>query len=95
MVDLGDYKIDISLDEIVDNGKIKQLIRPLGGNFGSMNINDDLIEVIENVIGNETIEKAKEKQFDEYLLTKRGVEEIYMEITLSSLMNIKYYYLVN
>ena len=76
MVDLGDYKIDISLDEIVDNGKIKQLIRPLGGNFGSMNINDDLIEVIENVIGNETIEKAKEKQFDEYLLTKRGVEEI-------------------
>jgi hypothetical protein len=56
------YKIDISLNEIVYNDKISQLIHPLGGLFCPMNINNDLMETIENVIRNENIEKAKEKQ---------------------------------
>ena len=75
LVDLGDYKVDISLNEI-ENNNINQLIEPLGGYFGSRNINEDLMKIIENVFGKEIIEEAKEKQFDEYLLTLNNLEEV-------------------
>ena len=75
LIDLGDYKIDISLNEIIDKN-IKELAPPLGGNFGSMNINNDLMKVVENVFGKEIMDKAKEKQFDEYLQILKGIEEI-------------------
>jgi len=75
LVDLGDYKVDISLNKI-ENNNINQLIEPLGGHFGSRNINKDLMKIIEKVFGKEIIENAKEKQFDEYLLTLNNLEEI-------------------
>jgi len=75
LIDLGDYKIDISLNEI-NNNNIKELTIPLGGNFGSMNINNNLMEVVEKVFGKETLDKVKENQFDEYLQTLKGLEEI-------------------
>ena len=75
LIDLGNSKIDISLNEIIDNN-IKQLAMPFGGNFGSMNINNDLIKVIKNVLGNQTIEKAKENQLDEYLQIMKDLEDI-------------------
>ena len=79
LIDLGNSKIDISLNEIIDNN-IKQLAMPFGGNFGSMNINNDLIKVIKNVLGNQTIEKAKENQLDEYLQIMKDLEDIEKKI---------------
>ena len=75
LIDLGDYKVDISLNEI-ENNNINQLIMPLGGYFGSRNINEDLMKVIEKVFGKKIIDEAKEKQFDEYLLTFNSLEEL-------------------
>lgn len=75
LVDLGDYKVDISLNKI-ENNNINQLTEPLGGYFGSRNINEDLMKIIEKVFGKEIIENAKEKQFDEYLLTLNNLEEV-------------------
>ena len=75
LVDLGDSKMDISLNEI-ENTNINQLTEPLGGYFGSRNINEDLMKVLEKVFGKEIIENAKENQFDEYLLTWNSLEEL-------------------
>ena len=83
LIDLGDYNIDISLNEIYNNN-IKQLSIPLGCNLGSMNINNDLIKVIENVVGKEILMKAKENQFDEYLKTLKGLEDIKIKVKENS-----------
>jgi molecular chaperone DnaK (HSP70) len=46
MIDLGEYICDITINEIIDNfGNIKQLSLPLGDNFVSMNINNDIIDI--------------------------------------------------
>ena len=109
LIDLGDYKVDISLNEIIENNNIRQLSNPLGGYFGSMNINNDLLEAIENVFGKDVLMRAKEKQFDEYLQTLKGLEEIkkkyreksdYLEVYAkfdrpSSFLEGWYYYLRN
>ena len=77
LVDLGEYVCDISINEIIDNcGNIKQISAPLGYTFGSMNINNDLMDIIELVLGNDTLKEAKEKQLEEYLLTYDDIEKI-------------------
>ena len=87
LVDLGDSKMDISLNEI-ENNNINQLTEPLGGNFGSRNINEDLMNVLEKVFGKEIIENAKENQFDEYLLTWNSLEDLKKKYINN---NTKYY----
>ena len=77
MIDLGEYICDITINKIIDNfGTIKQLSLPLGDTFGSMNINNDIIDIIELVLGNDTIKEAKNNQFEEYLQTLEDIEKI-------------------
>ena len=76
LIDLGDYTIDITLNEIVNNNDIKVLSMPMGDSLGSMNINKDLMEIIENILGKESINKVKELKFDDYLLTLKGLEDL-------------------
>ena len=76
LIDLGDYTIDITLNEIFRNNKIKILSMPMGDSLGSMNINNDLMEIIENIFGKDVINKAKELQLDEYLQTVKDLEEL-------------------
>ena len=90
LIDLGDYKIDISFNEIINNN-VKQLMEPIGGNFGSMNINKDLIEVVDQIFGEKTITNAKEKQFDEYLQTLKGLEDVKKNIKKNTTDNFEVY----
>ena len=77
MIDLGEYICDITINKIIDNfGTIKQLSLPLGDTFGSMNINNDIIDIIELVLGNDTIKETKKNQFEEYLQTLEDIEKI-------------------
>ena len=49
---------------------------PMGDSLGSMNINKDLMEIIENILGKESINKVKELKFDDYLLTLKALEDL-------------------
>lgn len=50
LIDTGGYTLDITINEIIDeNGNLKQLSPPSGGAYGSMNINDYLIKLVEEV----------------------------------------------
>ena len=49
LIDAGGYTFDITINEIVDShGNLKQLSPPSGGAYGSMNINDYLLNIIYN-----------------------------------------------
>ena len=50
LIDTGGYTLDITINKIIDeNGNLKQLSPPSGGAYGSMNINDYLIKLVEEV----------------------------------------------
>jgi len=92
MIDLGEYICDITINEIIDNlGTVKQLSLPLGDTFGSMNINNDLMDIIKLVLGNDTIEEAKNKQFEEYLQTLEDIEKIKKKFTGAETENFEIY----
>ena len=77
IIDFGEYICDITINEIIDDSlNIKKISYPLGNTFGSMNINNDIMDKIESVLGNDTIAKAKEKQYKEYLQTLEDIESI-------------------
>ena len=47
-IDAGGYNLDITINEIVaSDGNLIQLLPPSGGDYGSLNINDYLIKLIE------------------------------------------------
>ena len=77
LIDLGAHLVQITINEIgEDNGVIKQIINPIGGDFGSMNINNDLLEIIKYVLGNDTINNAKLNQEAEYIRLLEEIEKM-------------------
>ena len=81
LIDAGGYTIDITLNEIIDNhGNLKQLSPPSGGAFGSMNINKDLINLVEEMFEKEKIDYLKEYRFDLWKITLDSIEKKKKEI---------------
>jgi molecular chaperone DnaK (HSP70) len=81
LIDAGGYTIDITLNEIIDNhGNLKQLSPPSGGAFGSMNINKDLINLVEEMFGKEKIDYLKEYRYDLWKITLDSIEKKKKEI---------------
>jgi len=81
LIDAGGYTIDITINEIIDNhGNLKQLSPPSGGAYGSMNINKDLINLVEEMFGKEKIDNLREKRFDLWKITLDSIEKKKKEI---------------
>ena len=76
LIDLGAHIVELTINEIIEDNRIKQLIDPFGGSFGSMNINNDLLEIIKYVIGDDIINNAKKYQEDEYIRLLADIEKI-------------------
>ena len=81
LIDAGGYTIDITLNEIINNyGYLKQLSPPSGGSYGSMNINKELINLVEEIFGKEKIDNLKENRFDLWKITLDSIEKKKKEI---------------
>ena len=77
LVDAGGYTIDITLNEIVDEqGNLKQLSPPSGNSFGSMKINKDILNLIQQVISEKSLKDIKKDSFDVYNNLLNQIEEI-------------------
>ena len=76
LVDLGAYIVELSINHIIDNyGTIEVLSEPYGGNFGSMNIDNDIINLIKSIFGENIINNVKKNKFNEYLKTLKDIEK--------------------
>ena len=76
LIDAGGYTLDITINEIVDKkGNLKQLSPPSGGAYGSMNINDDLIKLVEETFPKEKLDALRKKRFDLWIVTLSSIEE--------------------
>ena len=76
LIDTGGYILDITINEIIDeNGNLKQLSPPSGGAYGSMNINDYLIKLVEEVFSKEKIDDLRESRYDLWKITLDSIEK--------------------
>ena len=53
-----------------------------------MNIKNDIMDIIRLILGNITIEEAKNKQFEEYLQTLEDIEKIKKKFIRTEKQNI-------
>ena len=76
LIDAGGYTLDITINEIVDNqGNLKQLSPPSGGAYGSMNINDYLIKLVEEIFTKEKIDDLRKNRYDLWKITLDSIEK--------------------
>ena len=76
LIDAGGYTLDITINEIVDVfGNLKQLSPPSGGAYGSMNINDYLIKIVEETFTKEKIENLIKNRYDLWKITLDSIEK--------------------
>jgi len=92
LLDIGEYKLDITINQIVDSFRnIKILSGSIGDTYGSMNINNDLIDKIKFVMGNDILKNAKEKNLGEYLETLSDIENIKKKFNENEKNNFEIY----
>ena len=76
LLDAGGYTLDVTVNEIIDaNGNLKQLSPPSGGAYGSMNINDYLIQLVEEIFTKEKIDDLRNNRFDLWKITLDSIEK--------------------
>ena len=76
LIDAGGYTLDITINEIVDShGNLKQLSPPSGGAYGSMNINDYLIKIVEETFTKEKIANLIKNRYDLWKITLDSIEK--------------------
>ena len=81
IIDAGGYTLDITINEIVDGkGNLKQLSPPSGGAYGSMNINDHIIKLVEETFTKEKIDDLRNNRFDLWKVTLDSIEKKNMEL---------------
>ena len=77
IIDIGAYKADILINEIINKyGDIKELTIPLGDNFGSNNINNDIRKIIKDIFGKNALKKVKDNQIEKYFELMDEIEKI-------------------
>ena len=75
LIDAGGYTLDITINEIVDTqGNLKQL-SPSGGAYGSMNINDYLIKLVEETFTKEKTDDLRKNRYDLWKITLDSIEK--------------------
>ena len=80
LIDAGGYTVDITLNQIIDeNRNLKQLSPPSGGSYGSMNINKEIYEILENKF-EKKFNDFLENNLDKYDSLKDQIEKIKQSI---------------
>ena len=75
LIDTGGYTLDITINEIFDQeGNFKQLSSTSGGVYDSMNINDDIIQLIEITFTKEKIDYLRKNRNVLWKITLDSIE---------------------
>ena len=76
LIDLGGYVVDLTINEIVSDSGIINVLHSSGAPYGSININNKLEQIIESYLEKDIIEEVKNKQPEEYLQTLQDIEKV-------------------
>ncbi|XP_071128830.1 heat shock 70 kDa protein 12A-like isoform X2 [Mytilus edulis] len=75
IVDLGGGAVDITANEVLDSGQLKEIYNASGGPWGGNMINHKIWIVIYDFFGNAVVQNFMKEHGDDYLQMIRAVEE--------------------
>jgi len=87
VIDTGGGTVDITVHEIQTDLTIHELLPPSGGPWGSMNINDSILKIYENIFSREAVAQAK--KFPEWIDLLDKIETIKTSCTTSDHSSLK------
>ncbi|KAK3099358.1 hypothetical protein FSP39_003254 [Pinctada imbricata] len=67
VLDLGGDTVDITAHEVSEDGGLRELHQACGGNWGGNRVNDQFVEFLEELFGNEVITKIRHESPDDWL----------------------------
>ncbi|XP_045202781.2 heat shock 70 kDa protein 12B-like [Mercenaria mercenaria] len=74
VLDAGGGTIDITVHEVLPNGKLRELYKANGGAWGGTTIDDAFLEFIEGITGTEVMARFREDHKDDYIDLLREFE---------------------
>ncbi|WAR26552.1 HS12A-like protein [Mya arenaria] len=73
-VSLKSGTVDIAVQEVAENGSMKNIYKASGGDWGGTKVDDAYMKFLEDMLGKETIEEFKRSNMDDYMFMIREFE---------------------
>ncbi|XP_052781113.1 heat shock 70 kDa protein 12A-like isoform X2 [Mya arenaria] len=74
LVDAGGGTVDIAVQEVADNGSMKNIYKASGGDWGGTKVNEAYVKFLENMLGADSIEAFKQSNMEDYIYMIRDFE---------------------
>ncbi|WAR26719.1 HS12A-like protein [Mya arenaria] len=66
--------VDIAVQEVADNGSMKNIYKASGGDWGGTKVNEAYVKFLENMLGADSIEAFKQSNMEDYIYMIRDFE---------------------
>ncbi|XP_052761483.1 heat shock 70 kDa protein 12A-like [Mya arenaria] len=74
VVDAGGGTVDIAVQEVAENGSMKNIYKASGGDWGGTKVDEAFVEFLEDMLGKESIDEFKRSNMEDYLYMIRDFE---------------------
>ncbi|XP_048774819.2 heat shock 70 kDa protein 12A-like [Ostrea edulis] len=81
IVDVGGGTMDITTHEVLEDGSVKELIQSSGGDWGGTNVDDNIMEFFEDLLGSKTMSTLRTDHQLDFLELKRNIETAKLSIS--------------
>ncbi|XP_061173409.1 heat shock 70 kDa protein 12A-like [Saccostrea echinata] len=75
VLDLGGGTVDVTLQEVLSDGSLKQLHAPSGGDWGGVGIDDAFYSLVEKLVGKDIFEEFKHQHMFEWMKFQQDFEQ--------------------
>ncbi|XP_052765246.1 heat shock 70 kDa protein 12A-like [Mya arenaria] len=74
VVDAGGGTVDIAVQEVAENGSMKNIYKASGGDWGGAKVDEAFVKFLEYILGKESIDEFKRSNMEDYLYMIRDFE---------------------
>ncbi|XP_052781652.1 heat shock 70 kDa protein 12A-like [Mya arenaria] len=74
VVDAGGGTVDIAVQELAENGSLKNIFKASGGDWGGTKVDEAYLRFLEDIIGKDSIDEFKRSYIEDYMFMSRHFE---------------------
>lgn len=89
IVDAGGGTIDITAHEVLEDGHVRELIKATGGNWGGTRVDEEYMDFIKSIIGEEATKHIEESKPDVFLKPVESLKWLNVELNRCPTINLQ------
>ncbi|XP_052764771.1 heat shock 70 kDa protein 12A-like [Mya arenaria] len=74
VIDSGGGTVDIAVQEVAENGSMKNIYKASGGDWGGTKVDEAFVQFLEDMLGKESIDEFRRSNMEDYLYLIRDFE---------------------